>query len=286
MVGACAIRSSTYGLWSCDEWSMDCGGCRGGDGCLDDDRLLGSGARLAMSVTAVPVDEESASAPSSRYLKVLRRIPLAVWIVLVATLNAACWSVVTPPFQVTDEEAHFAYVKQLAETGELPRSVAGQISPEESTVLLGIHFFQVGGEPGPHTIASQAEQNQLQLDLERAASFPRDGSISAGVATSQPPLYYALESIPYLIARGGTVLDRLQLMRLLSAMMAGFTALFAFLFAREALPHHPWAWTTAGMGVAVNPLLVSMSGAVNPDSMLFAVSGALFFCLARGFVVV
>jgi len=39
---------------------------------------------------------------------------------LVALLNAACWSFITPPFQVPDEQDHFAYVQQLAETGHLP----------------------------------------------------------------------------------------------------------------------------------------------------------------------
>ena len=72
-------------------------------------------------------------------------------------------------------------------------------------------------------------------------------------------------------------------MRLLSAVMAAFTALFVFLFLREALPAVPWAWTVGGLGVALAPLLGFMSGVVNPDAMLFAVSAALFFCLARAF---
>jgi 4-amino-4-deoxy-L-arabinose transferase-like glycosyltransferase len=79
------------------------------------------------------------------------------------------------------------------------------------------------------------------------------------------------------------VLDRLELMRLLSALMAGLTALFVFLFIREALPGVPWAWTVGGLGVALAPLLGFNSGVVNPDAMLFAVSAAAFYCLARAF---
>jgi 4-amino-4-deoxy-L-arabinose transferase-like glycosyltransferase len=219
----------------------------------------------------------------SLHVTVSRRIPVAVWIGVIAALNAACWSVVTPAFQVSDEQSHFAYVKQLAETGELPRSSVLPFSQEEQIAMADLHFLQVLKEPGPRTIASQAEQTRLQLDLARAALLPRDGSESANVATSEPPLYYAVEAIPYLLAYHGTLLERLEWMRLVSALMAGFTALFAFLFAREALPAEPWAWTTAGLGVALAPLLGYMSGAVNPDSLLFAVSGALFFCLARVF---
>ncbi|HEX4838131.1 MAG TPA: glycosyltransferase family 39 protein, partial [Solirubrobacteraceae bacterium] len=73
------------------------------------------------------------------------------------------------------------------------------------------------------------------------------------------------------------------LMRLLSALMAGVTALFVFLFLREALPAARWAWTVGGLGVALAPLLGYASSTVNPDALLFAVSAALFYCLARAF---
>ena len=132
--------------------------------------------------------------------------------------------------------------------------------------------------PQNHTITNAAEQARLERALNTPAS---SASQDAGVATEQPPLYYALETIPYNL--GGTVLARLALMRLLSALMAGVTALFAFLFLREALPGVRWAWTVGGLGVALFPLLGFMSGAVNPDAMLYAVSAGLFFALARAF---
>lgn len=234
-------------------------------------------------MTAVDAGHQRRRATAGLVGRLRLRVPIAVWIAFVATLNAACWSVVTPAFQVSDEEAHFAYVKQIAETGELPRNVTGPYAREELVALIDLHFLQVGGEPGTHTIASQVEQDRLQRDLARAARLPREGSGSAGVATAEPPLYYAIEAVPYLIAYHGSLLARLELMRLVSALMAGFTAAFAYLFVREALPSERWAWTTAGLGVALAPLLGFMSGAVNPDSMLFAVSAALFFCLARAF---
>jgi hypothetical protein len=75
--------------------------------------------------------------------------------------------------------------------------------------------------------------------FNRSAS--NKGSPAAGVATAEPPLYYALESVPYLLAGSGTLLDRLQLMRLTTALLACFTALFTYLFLREALARAPWA---------------------------------------------
>jgi len=200
----------------------------------------------------------------------------------VACLNAICWSFVTPPFQVPDEPEHVAYVKQLDETGRLPKS-AGEFSREEATALADLHLQSVAEQPASQPISTRAQQEALQRDLLANVGPPEGGRESAGVAATQPPLYYALEAIPYTLAGAGTLLDRVELMRLLSALMGGVTALFAFMFVREALPRHRWAWTVGGLGVALAPLLGFMSGAVNPDSMLYAVSAVVFFCLARAF---
>ena len=213
----------------------------------------------------------------------VRRVPKAAWMcALVACLNAVCWSLLTPAFQGVDEPDHFAYVKQLAETGSLPSS-SEQLSSEEADVLVALRYEEVRQQPQTRTIASQGEQDELQRALASVSELPRTGSPGAGVAGSQPPLYYAIEAVPYAIASDGSVLDRLALMRLLSALFAGLTALFVFMFCREALPGEQWAWTVGGLAIAFAPLLGYMSGIVNPDSLLFAVSAALFYALARAF---
>jgi len=219
--------------------------------------------------------------PELDYGRALRRIPRAAWMcALVACLNAVCWSIVAPPFQAPDEPDHFAYVKQLADTGSLP-TASQETVPEEFAALQALHVYQVRQRPQTHTISSQQDQENLERVL--ASTNRASGSHGAGVATSQPPLYYALEAIPYDFANSGSVLDRLQLMRLLSTLFAGLTAMFVFLFVREALPAAPWAWTVGGLAVALAPLLGFMSGAVNPDSLLAAVSAMTFYCFARSF---
>jgi 4-amino-4-deoxy-L-arabinose transferase-like glycosyltransferase len=139
---------------------------------------------------------------------------------------------------------------------------------------------QVRYSPENHTIFTAAEQRQLQADLARPLSRV---SSAAGVAASEPPLYYALQAVPYYAGSSGTVLDRLELMRLFSALTAGLTAFFVFLFVRETLPGAPWAWTVGGLGVAFAPLLGLMGGSVNSDALLYTASAALFYCMARGF---
>ena len=144
--------------------------------------------------------------------KVLAGVPTAAWVcALLAFVNAACWSVITPPFQSPDEPDHFAYVQLLAETSKLPSSGLEGYSEEENYVLFDLHQSLIRFRPEGHTISSRAQFAVLQHDL--AASLSRRGNGGTGLASSEPPLYYALETIPYALGSSGSLLDRLELMR-------------------------------------------------------------------------
>lgn len=223
--------------------------------------------RLAATYRRFPADRLAA-----RLRGGVRRVGTAAWIcALVATLNAVAWSLITPPFQVPDEQAHFAYVEQLARGHSLPSSSSQEYALDEVQALESLQVGRVSFEPQHGTIASRAQQRTLDTLMEEAkAKTPSvtsaDGATgAAGTAASEPPLYYALETIPYELGAGGSVLDQLALMRLLSALAAGLTALFTFLFLRELLPGTRHAWTVGGLGVAFMPGLAFISGAVNPE---------------------
>ncbi|HWX86697.1 MAG TPA: DUF2142 domain-containing protein [Solirubrobacteraceae bacterium] len=236
---------------------------------------------------ALPRGRRARGAPDARrsaasLAKAFARVPRAAWVcALVACLNALCWSFLTPPFEVPDEPFHFAYTQQLAENHRLPTSNAYAFSPEEEVVERDIHLYEVHQSPENRTISSAAEERSLEEALAQHPS--RRGNGAVGGAYYSPPLYYLLQTIPYGLASGGTLLDQLQLMRMLNALMGGLTALFVFLFLREALPRARWAWTVGGLGVALAPMLGFMSGAMSPDAMLAAVSAAIFYLLARAF---
>jgi Predicted membrane protein (DUF2142) len=219
----------------------------------------------------------------ARLPALVRRLPTAAWVcALIACLNGIGWSILTPVFQAPDEQDHVTYVQQLAETGTLPKPTGGvYYSPEMIAALIDLRTNAIGRHPTVGTISTATEQQQLEADL--AADPGRTGSGGAGVATAEPPLYYALQVIPYELGSGGTLLERVALMRLLSALLGGVTALFAFLFVREALPRERWAWTVGGLAIALAPLLGFMSGVVQPDVLIYAVSSAIFLCLARAF---
>ena len=71
-------------------------------------------------------------------------------------------------------------------------------------MLLGLHYGQVTHSPQSPSISSVAEQRTLMQDVHAGESL--QGSGEAGIATSEPPLYYALQTVPYLLGRGN-ILD-------------------------------------------------------------------------------
>jgi 4-amino-4-deoxy-L-arabinose transferase-like glycosyltransferase len=214
----------------------------------------------------------------------LARIPRAAWLcALVAVLNAAAWSIVTPPFQVPDEQAHYAYTEYLVQHGRPPVSApVDRFSASQQRALSDLKWESTRFVPANRVPWSAWEQRRLERDLARP--LDRAGGNGGGnTFGGEPPLYYALQSIPYRLASGGTVLDRLQLMRLCSTLLGGLAVLFVFLFLRELLPGTPWAWTVGALGVAFQPLFGFITGGVNSDALLYAASAALFLALARAF---
>jgi 4-amino-4-deoxy-L-arabinose transferase-like glycosyltransferase len=207
-----------------------------------------------------------------------RRVPAAcAACAAIGFAHAALWAVVTPPLQVPDETAHIGYAQYLAETGKLPSGQGAAYSGEQAVVIQEIPF---NIETKPSWFSS--DRRKLFRDLEKPG-LSRSSPGEASVANNYPPLYYALEAIPYRIAYGANFLDRIFFMRLMSALIAGLTVAFTFLFLRELLPGSRWAWTVGALAVAFQPVFGFLGGGVTPDNLLFAASAALIWLLARAF---
>jgi 4-amino-4-deoxy-L-arabinose transferase-like glycosyltransferase len=201
---------------------------------------------------------------------------------VIALLNAAIWGIVVPPFQVPDEISHFGYAQYLAETGKPPpQGPTVQYSPQENVALGALFFASVVGRVEMRGIMTPAEDRGLRAQLAAGPSPVGTGGVSS--VTNQPPLYYALEAIPYWLSPSHEILARLQLMRLLSALMAAFTVLFVFMFLRELLPGSPWAWTVGAVAVAFQPTFDFIAAGVQGDNLLFLASAATFYTLARAY---
>jgi 4-amino-4-deoxy-L-arabinose transferase-like glycosyltransferase len=209
-------------------------------------------------------------------------IPRAGWLcALVALMSGIAWSLVVPPFQFADEPRHISYVQYLAETGRPPKGTTGLTgrSAQQRRVQHAMRYNQRRLET--RALTAPADQRRIARALEAPAS-----PLSQGGATSQtnnPPLYYALEALAYHASPSTNLLDRIQLMRLVSALLGALTVLLVFLFLRELLPATPWAWKLGALAVALQPLFNNESGVVNNDNLLYLAAAGLFLALAVSF---
>jgi hypothetical protein len=211
-------------------------------------------------------------------------VPRAAWLcAVVALANGLAWSLIVPPFEVPDENAHYAYVAQVAERGTLPQPgpAAGPLSPAEDDTLATIRFYEMVGEPHNPAPFSALQQDAIEAVAREPLSTRGDGD--ALTATNNPPLYYALEAIPYKLGSSGSVLDRLALMRVLSALMGAVTVLLVYLFLMELLPGRRWAWSVGALAVAFQPLFGFMSGGVNSDNLIYLTAAGTLWGVARMF---
>lgn len=224
-----------------------------------------------------------AGAPRSA-LRAWRRIPRAGRAcALIAFVNVAIWTVLIPPFMVPDEITNFGYAQYIAETGKAPPQTPGvfQFSPQEYAAINFTYFPEVIGNPMNRGILTNLEQGILRQQLALEANRSPLGPGGSSNATNQPPLYYALEAIPYWLSPSNNILTRLELMRLFSALMAAGTVLAIFMFLRELLPGTRWSWTVGALMVAFQPTFAFIGAGVNGDNLLFLGSALTFLTLAR-----
>ena len=212
----------------------------------------------------------------------IRRVPAAAWVcAAIAMANAFTFSVLVPVFQTPDEPEHYAYTEYLVHAGRPPYTQRPRPSSHHRSrphSRRSTSQTRLTGRVSSAAVDGRGSQGS-QSRARRSTRAPGEGGITG--ESVNPPLYYALEAIPYVIASGGSLLDRVEAMRILSALLFGATVMFVFAFVREALPRPRWAATTAGLAVALQPMAAFIAAAVNNDNLTFTAGAALFWLLAR-----
>ena len=204
-----------------------------------------------------------------------RRELLAV--ALMAFGSAATWSGVTPMFQASDELAHAAYVQVFAELGHPPRdrSNTGEV-PDEMACWATVARFQ--------TIRFfQSERPPWRRPGEDPCAGEDRRKDAAQYQAAQPPAYYAMAMAGY---EAGDLLnrplpDRLLLARLVSALLAALTVVFAFVAVREALPRSPWPARAGAVAAGLQPVIMFNHAMINSDALVFTAAAGLAAILAR-----
>jgi hypothetical protein len=222
----------------------------------------------------------SGGALSSR----LRFLRPAVAIALIAFVNAAAWTLITPPFNAPDEPSHFAYAQYLAETGHGPArtpDARAAYSTEQTLALDAVDIYSqssnILGRP-PWLALEQTRWEQRAA----STSIPADnGGGYTEAASPHQPAYYSLLAPAYLAVSSQSAFSQLTAMRLISALLGALVAACAFGIVRELLPRQPLAAAAAGLLVAFHPMFGFISGAVNNDSGINAAAALSLYLVIR-----
>jgi len=163
---------------------------------------------------------------------------LFVVILLAFALLGAMYAINTPAWQISDEPAHYNYIVQVAQ---------GEILP----------------------VIEDGDWDQAYLESLTANRFAPellDDLDTIRYENHQPPLYYWLSTIPYLLLDG-----ELVAIRLLSVMLGMITVTVAYAVAREIFPNEPAiAFGTMAL-VAFNPQFLAITSSVNNDALALLV---------------
>jgi 4-amino-4-deoxy-L-arabinose transferase-like glycosyltransferase len=215
----------------------------------------------------------------------LRLAPTGAYVcALAGLLVALTWSLIVPPFQVPDEQAHVAYAQYIAETGAPPsRGSHGQgLSAQERQLLEGLHWKLVVHRPWNRPLVTPKAHRRLERAVDRPADQVIHGP-GGGTAISYSPLYYAAAAAAYRLSPATDLFDRVHAMRMVSVLLAAATVFLSFLFLRELLPGTPWAWPIGALAVAFQPLFGFIGGGVNNDNLIIAAAAGTLYALAAGF---
>jgi hypothetical protein len=228
-------------------------------------------SRMAPGAIRARAQRHSPRATGRRLLARVRDVPRPLAALLaVAAIQVVAWALVMPPFQAPDEMAHFAYVQHLAETGEAPEQTGGSganVSSEQAEAIRWENVHALVGVLAMRPAWTEAEERRwraVEASLSDQASANGDGPNPVG---QNPPLYYALETLPYHLAPGGSFFNRFYLTRLGSATFYVAAVAFMWLIASE-LFRQLWPRTLATAIVALHPKLAMLGASVNADILL------------------
>ncbi|MCW3028754.1 MAG: hypothetical protein JWN81_1965, partial [Solirubrobacterales bacterium] len=214
----------------------------------------------------------------------VRSVPAPLGLLLVAgTLLSIAWDISLPAFQGPDEAGHFAYVQHLAETGSIPRTAGGG-KPESTEAQAALTWLNLRALTGDLRAAPGWSSADLRLWRKVESALP-PGSRSDGAGPNplakNPPLYYAVMSVPYRLLVWLPLLKRLFLLRLANALFYLATIALVWMLAGEVLGHVGWKQTLAAGVVTLQPQLGFMSAVINPDNMLVALTTAVLLAAVR-----
>ncbi len=183
---------------------------------------------------------------SSRSFRLVLVLIIGIYLVL-----GTLYALLTPPWQIPDEPAHYNYVRFVAERRRYP-------------------VLQMGDYPHEY------------LEEIKARRFPPEMSIDPiRYEFHQPPLYYSLAAPFYRLTRFWPPTQQVLALRFLSLLMGGGVIYLAYLIAKEVFPTGEALALGTAAFVASVPMHIAMLAAVNNDGPAELILAGILWMLVR-----
>lgn len=184
----------------------------------------------------------------------------------VVGLLTTIWSLASPPLSVPDEPAHTIKAASVVR-GQL-QGQSGIAQGERTQVLVPAYIASTDGSASCFAfkpIVSAGCQPEIGSDTTTVTGYTSAGNYN--------PLYYAITGLPSFLISGE---NALYAMRILSGLMSAFFVALA-MTSLAGLRHGKLPVFIASF--AITPMVLFLSGAVNPNSLEVATSLAVFSAL-------
>jgi hypothetical protein len=193
---------------------------------------------------------------------------LLALLVGLSLIRGVMYGAITPPWQAPDEPKHFEHIVLLyKERRPVTTADASPAIQREIISSMWMHDY-----PAYYPYFRS-------IPAEPPASF-RDVWWDAITSLDQPPLYYVVAALPYLLVSKEDIVIRLYTARLVSAVMGTLTVAFAFLIGKELFPTDAFFQIAIPMFVTFVPMHSFIAASVNNDNLVnLLVSGLLYILL-------
>jgi 4-amino-4-deoxy-L-arabinose transferase-like glycosyltransferase len=200
-----------------------------------------------------------------------RRPPAAlVALLFIVAAVGLSWALAVAPWQSPDELSQYAYVESLATSLRLPGNPHREIfSSDETTAINAVDASN--GAFYPATVPPDWSRSAYEAYVHNPAALSeasRDNGGGPSSAAGNPPLYYLIGSIGYLLDPGGTAYGRLYAIRIEGIVFLLLTGLGAWLLAGETFGPHRLAQLVTAAVATLLPMSSFISTSVNPDGLI------------------
>jgi len=182
------------------------------------------------------------------------------------------WSFVIHPFEIPDEQSHYATVHYLVDKGQVPTYSDKQnlsLEEQEAQYIFGIMTDGTNKymyRPDYRMEYIDGYIGKYEIDLFNLNTNENRKTYTIHQAAIYPPLYYYFASLFYRIVEGGDIILRLFITRLSSVILTSLLVLIAYKIGCEIFRQKIYGVTLALMTLFY-PMTTYIGSGVNSDNL-------------------